>query len=298
MQFDFLEWLKAKTLIDEAQRRVALSSHAVEGIAKVKDIVISNPISFFDKVLYIPKGVGSDVKIPKLKNVKMSPSDFSSWVIISIDDREVKANRLMNPILPQEIFKSKSFDYKRLRDVTDSFASDDLLSVGKDSKRYFVDLGKTNEVEKLYQVYQQLTRHSALGGAQGQQDAAIKNILAGDDVNEKGRTGGQQAVASMINKGADNLKIQHYLKLAHYASGGADMTSHIKDDTQDANFVQWIRRIGAGNLIDQMHKKGMSRMIAGEERGQKILQTPQQNNQSPFDALFRKAESNSHSITR
>ena len=214
MKTNFLEWMKAKEELLNEGRRQAQADYQVEGIPQIGDVVISNPAAFFKKVLYVPRGRGSDAKIPKLRDgVNISPADFSSFNIQNMDDNVASATRQTSGTYSSKGQGDKEvFKIKRLRDVSDSF---DNAFMGDSGKKYFVDLGRGKSVEGLYKVYQQLTRHSSLGDdPNARQNLAMTNFLGGDDqMDNKDRTHGQQAAANLVNKGANDAVRDYKSKL-------------------------------------------------------------------------------------
>jgi hypothetical protein len=136
----FLEWAEQK--IEEG---VAFQ---YDTVPEVGDIVISNPAAFFKKVLYVPGGKSAGMKVPKIKNTNVSPEQFSSWKIDNIEGRAASASRLITGTYAsksQGAPRNPPFDIKRLRDVSQSF--------GGGSKKYFIDLGRSKSIDKLYRVY-------------------------------------------------------------------------------------------------------------------------------------------------
>ncbi len=297
---NFLEWTAEREELLEEGRRQRQASYSVDANPNIGDVIISNPVAFFKKVMYVPAGKGAELKSPRLKDATINPKDFSSFNIQNIDGRTIHSvRRTTGTYASKGKGADKLFGLERLRDVTDSFP--------KDGARYFVDLGRGKTIEQLYATYQNLTRHSIITSPEAKQNARIGAFI-GDQPSpyrSDDRTVGQQSVANTLIKGAEthveDNRHQRAKLITRQIQGlqagrpvdrmsYSDVLQSMKNMVKDAEDVQWLRKNGYSDIVDTLHDTGLSQDVAGETMGRvappesnwdKFMNQPQQRVTNP-----------------
>lgn len=278
MVLHFHEWLLEQArLLEEGLRQNVMSNDSRVNLdsdsflqsqkAGTKHWVINNAVQFLRDSIVLPTE-GQQLKgiTPKLRTSNMpNPMKYSTFAITGIDGNNVHMKRNTTDTYVQG--KEKMTGLSGLRDVTDSFEQLNLGNGGKD--RYYINIfgggqGHSKTADVLYKTYMQLTKAQASGGA----DLHVLNVLGGPDK-------GQDNVKNALNRGAKDTKDQMWLDFAKRIEHGENITAVLKQALRDEEtnasladnprFVQKLKMMGAGIVLDQMKWTGALGQLTPEE---------------------------------
>ena len=193
------------------------------------------------------------------------PENYTAFKIESIDGDQVTMTRNTNQTYSQGQTKTIPLDAITDFEVTDAFKD---LGMGKNNTRYFLSAARSGVAPRLRELMQkwlELTQHSALGNSkEDRQDAAIGHFLGGD-----------QALKSKINQGANDAKTEMWKAFDDRASRGEDITKFAMDaahdDTSGVNrmdsdgFQRFIMAV-APNVYTQLRLNGHIGEVSPDER--------------------------------
>ena len=248
MQISFLEWVKVKEQelqeIVSNKERIGSMSQDLTRSPEVGDFVIVQPDKFM-------KQLTADLS----KKFSQQDDVGEMAIVTSVDDQDGLAK--LQPLGRQGDGKQFNMQIKpsHFRDVTDAFNT----GIGGPTGNFLIYVERNPNIETYDVTLKKWKPYSSPSAdpAEMQMDAMFKK--SEDDPD------GTRAALEVGYRKAKEVTSQNLQRISdEIAKTGKDLTHHFKDDLEifDTGKVEFIRRRGWGNILDQLHAHG--HQIPGE----------------------------------